>query len=189
MLVLVLASPVYAQSQDDEEEDDNYVGCAMLRAGISGGMYVGGTSAGVQPWLAGAAAALAFGGGYYAEAYCSHVTEETVEAYENAMNTLGIQILWHTYHDPSMGWCLSIRQYDCIPYIDPDNGYTEQQLLFVEQSWETVRSSSEFLLLQGTDNTALISPALLASSLAHGFAESGLQSGYAQQHSGPDEMH
>ena len=99
----------------------------------------------------------------------------TREAFENAMNILGIQIMWHNYHDPGMDWCLSIKRYDCIPYIEPDQLSNLSQQLFVQQSWEAARGAAERLLDGGIGNAANVSPRSLANALQTGFEASGFR--------------
>ena len=174
-LSMMLASvPAMAHDNDDEEESD-YVGCEFLSTGIGAAVYYAGTASGAHAWSVGMSAALALGIKYNSDGLCNHVTEETVEAFENAMNNLGIQIMWHNYHDPSMNWCLSIRQYDCIPYIEPDDSSSFDQQLFVQQSWEAARGTAERLLAGGLGNSAFVSPLSLADALQTGFETSGFR--------------
>ncbi len=174
LIGLLAISPAYAQDSDDEQ-DEEYIGCGMLGAGVGAAVIAAGTAGGATAWTAGLSAAIGYGMHLEIEGYCEHVAAETVEAYENAMNNLGIQILWHTYHDPSMAWCLSIKKYDCIPYIEPTETPDPHQQLFVEQSWEAVRSAAEQLQFKGAGNQQRISPLALANALQTGFDNSGLQ--------------
>lgn len=169
-------TPAMAQD-NDEEEDPQYVGCEMLSTGIGAAVYYAGTSTGAHAWTVGASAALAYGIKYNADGLCNQLTEETIRAYENAMIGLGIQIMWHTYHDPNMSWCLSIREYDCIPYIEPGDIPDPSQQAFVEQSWEAVRFAAEQLLGGSIENSAHITPQALGRALQAGFAHSGLLGG------------
>lgn len=174
----VLASlPAVAQTTTtDEEEDSDYIGCGMLGNGIGAAMIYAGTQTGVNLWTAGLSAGLAWGVSTETTEYCNHVTEATVEAFENAMRNLGIQIMWHRYHDPSMPWCFSIREHDCVPFIDPDEMPDPNQQLFVAQSWEMARLTAERLLDGGTGNSARMTPLELANALQSAFERSGLQS-------------
>ena len=172
---LTLASvPVMAQHNADEEEAD-YVGCEVLSNGIGAALYYAGTASGANAWSVGMSAALAYGIKYNSEGACNEIVEATVEAYENAMINLGIQILWHTYYDPGMEWCLSIKRFHCIPFVEPDLLPDPAQALFVQQSWEMARTTAERLLDGGTGNTAYISPLSLANALQAGFESSGLE--------------
>ncbi len=173
---LLAASPAHAQDESNEQDGD-YMGCGMLGAGIGAAVIGAGTATTANAWTVGLSAALGYGINREIDRYCNEVTEQTVEAFENAMDVLGIQILWHTYHDPNMEWCLSVREYDCIPYIDPEDLPHPNQLLFVQQSWEAVRSAAEHLLDSGAGNAAHITPLALANALQAGFERSGLQGG------------
>ncbi|MDJ0749159.1 MAG: hypothetical protein QNJ11_06725 [Woeseiaceae bacterium] len=175
---LVLTSlPAVAQtSNTEDEEDSDFIGCGMLGNGIGAAMIYAGTQTGVNLWTAGMSAALAWGVSTETTEYCNHVTEATIEAYENAMNNLGIQIMWHQYHDPYMPWCLSIRAHDCIPYVEPGDVPDPSQQLFVQQSWEIARLTAERLLNGATDNSARITPLALGSALRSAYDRSGLQS-------------
>ncbi len=175
LLALLAISPVHAQSVD-EAQDDGHIGCGMLGAGIGAAVIAAGTSSGANAWTVGLSAALGYGMHREVDAYCDHVVEETVQAYENALNNLGIQILWHTYHDPGMAWCLSIRAYECIPYIDEPDIPNPSQQLFVEQTWQAVRSAAEQMVNASTGNSARITPLALANALQSGFDDSGLHS-------------
>ncbi len=175
---LVLTSlPAVAQMKNTEDDEDpDYVGCEMLGNGIGAAMIYAGTQTGANAWTAGLSAALAYGVSVETTQYCDHVTEATIEAYENAMNNLGIQIMWHRYHDPFMPWCFSIREYDCIPHIEPDDLPDPNLQLFVEQSWAVARLTAERLLDGGTGNSTHITPFALADALQSAFERSGLQS-------------
>ena len=175
VLCLLFAS-VPAMAQDDDEEDEEYVGCGMLGAGIGAAVVAAGTAGGANVWTVGLSSALGYGMHTEVDDYCNEVAERTVEAYENAMANLGIQILWHTFHDPLMPWCMSVKKYDCIPYIDPNHDQDPNQQLFVEQSWEAVRSAAETLIDGGIDNSARITPVALANALQTGFDQGGLHS-------------
>ena len=177
VLCLLLAGlPAVAQEANgDDDEDSDYIGCGMLGNGIGAAMIYAGTMTGANAWTIGLSAALAYGVSTETSEYCDHVTEETVVAYENAMNNLGIQIMWHTYHDPYMPWCLSIREYDCIPYMEPADIPDPNQQLFVEQSWAAARLVAEQFLDGGTGNSARITPLALANALQSGFDRSGLR--------------
>ena len=176
VLILLLAvSPTHAQDSDDEQ-DEEYVGCGMLGAGIGAAVVAAGTASGANAWTVGLSAAIGYGMHRETDEYCNHVTEQTVEAYENAMTALGIQILWHTYYDPGMRWCLSIKQYDCIPFVNPAELPDSGQQAFVEQTWEAVRFAAEQLLLDGGSSENQITPLALANALQSGFENSGLQS-------------
>ena len=171
---LVLATAPASAQDNDDDDDSEYVGCEMLSTGIGAALYYAGTATAANAWTVGASAALAYGITRNADGLCNRVTEETVDAFENAMNNLGIQIMWHTYHDPYMDWCLSIREYDCIPYIGPGDIPDPNQQAFVSQSWEAVRSAAEYLLDGGVGNSARITPHALGNALRSGFEESGL---------------
>ncbi len=173
---MFIGLPAAAQ---DAEDDADYLGCEMLGIGVGAAVLAAGTGTGATAWSAGAAAALAFGLNHTVGEYCDHVTEETVQAYENAMNTLGIQILWHTYHDPFMPWCLSIREYDCLPYIPPDDMPDPNQQLFVELAWEASRGTAEQLLGDITLNSAYITPLAVGNALQSGYETSGIDDGLA----------
>lgn len=175
LLALLAAAPACAQA-DDEEQGEEYVGCGMLGAGIGAAVVAAGTATGANAWTVGLSAALGYGMQQEVDAYCDHVAEQTVEAYENAMHILGIQILWHTYYDPGMAWCLSIKEYDCIPYVDPADNPDPNQQAFVQQSWEAVRFAARQLLNEGVGRQNEITPLALANALQHGFESSGLQS-------------
>ncbi len=166
-----------AMAQDGDGDDNEYVGCEMLSTGIGAAVYYAGTASAAHAWTVGLSAALAFGIKHNADGLCNYVTEETVEAYENAMIGLGIQIMWHTYHDPGMSWCLSINEYDCLPYIAPTEMPDPSQQVFVEQSWEAVRFAADQLLDGGIGNSAYITPHALGNALRSGFENSGLQGG------------
>ena len=173
---LLAVSPAYAQD-DNDEQDEDYIGCGMLGAGVGAAVIAAGTATGANAWTVGLSAALGYGINREIDDYCNHVTEQTVEAYENAMNILGIQIMWHTYHDPNMSWCLSVREFDCIPFIDPAEDPDPNQQVFVQQSWEAVRFATERMLDGGTGNSAHITPHALANALQTGFEHSGLAGG------------
>ncbi len=162
-----------------QDEDEDYLGCEMLGIGVGAAVLAAGTGTGANAWSAGAAAALAFGLNHTVGEYCDHVTEETVRAYENAMNTLGIQIMWHTYHDPFMPWCLSIKEYDCLPYIPPEDTNDPNRQLFVELAWESARGTAELLLGDVTLNSAFITPLGVGNALQTGFEASGIEDGLA----------
>jgi len=183
-LVVALVSLVFASApaiaQDsDQEEDAEYIGCEMLSTGVGAAVYYAGTASAAHAWTVGASAALALGIKHNADGLCNHVTKEAIRAYENAMIGLGIQIMWHTYHDPYMSWCLSIREYDCIPYIEPGDIPDPSQQVFVEQSWEAVRFAVEQMSDGGLGNSARITPHALGVALQAGFERSGLQGGPA----------
>ncbi len=167
-------APAMAQQSDDNTADE-YLGCEMLSTGIGAAVYYAGTASGAHAWTVGLSAALAYGIKHNADGLCNHVTEETVQAYENAMIGLGIQIMWHTYHDPGMGWCLSIREYDCVPYIDPAEMPDPSQQLFVEQSWQAARTAAEQLVGWGAGNSAHITPFTIGNALRSGFEAGGMQ--------------
>ena len=172
---LTLASaPVMAQHNADEEEPD-YVGCEVLSNGIGAALYYAGTASGANAWSVGMSAALAYGIKYNSQGACNEVVEATVDAYENAMINLGIQIRWHTYHDPGMEWCLSIKRFHCIPFVEPELSLNPGHQLFARQSWEMARATAERLLSGNTANSAHISPLSLANALQAGFESSGLE--------------
>ncbi len=175
--LLVASVPAMAQDSDDEDDNTDYLACEMLSTGIGAAVYAAGTASGAHAWTVGMSAAFALGIKYSADGLCNHVTEETVEAYENAMIGLGIQIMWHTYHDPYMQWCLSVREYDCLPYIEPSDIPDPSQQAFVEQSWEAVRYAVEQLVEGGAGNSAHITPHALGNALQAGFERSGLYGG------------
>ena len=175
LFALLAVSPASAQILDAEQEDGP-IGCGMLGAGVGAAVIAAGTSSGANAWTVGLSAALGFGMQREVDAYCDHVVEVTVAAYQNALTNLGIQILWHTYHDPGMAWCLSIREHECIPYVDDPEKPNPSQQLFVEQTWQAVRSASEQMLNASTGNSARITPLALANALQSGFDTSGLQS-------------
>ena len=175
IFALIFASAPAMAQDNDADEDKEYLGCEMLSTGIGAAVYYAGTASAAHAWTVGLSAALAFGIKHNADGLCNHVTEETVEAYENAMTGLGIQIMWHTYHDPGMGWCLSIREYDCLPYIEPSDIPDPMQQVFVEQSWAAVRFAVDRILDGGVSNSAHITPYQLGNALRAGFDRSGLQ--------------
>ncbi len=174
-LTLTLTSaPVVAQYNADDEETDN-VGCEILSTGLGAALYYAGTASGANAWSVGMSAALAYGIKHNSDGACNEVVEATVEAYENAMINLGIQIQWHIYYDPGMEWCLSIKRYHCIPFVEPDLLSDPSQALLVQQSWEMARATAERLLSGGITNSAHISPLSLANALQAGFETSGFQ--------------
>ncbi len=176
LVALLAVSPADAQD-DSDEHDEDYMGCGMLGAGVGAAIIAAGTATTANAWTVGLSAALGYGINREIDEYCNEVTQQTVEAYEYAMDVLGIQILWHTYHDPNMAWCLSVREHDCIPYIDPADRPDPNQQLFVQQSWEAVRFAARQLLEGGTGNSAYITPLALGNALQAGFEHGGLQGG------------
>ncbi len=179
----LMGAPAMAQDNTDKEETDN-AGCEILSTGIGAALYYAGTASGANAWSVGMSAALAYGIKYNSQGACNEVVEATVDAYENAMINLGIQIRWHTYHDPGMEWCLSIKRFHCIPFVEPELSLNPGHQLFARQSWEMARATAERLLSGNTANSAHITPLSLANALQSGFETSGFQASPAMIRNG-----
>ncbi len=176
LLASLLASvPAYAQNTGAEQDGD-FIGCGMLGAGIGASVVAAGTATGANAWTVGLSAALGYGINREVDQYCNEVSQQTIQAFENAMTILGIQIWWHTYHDPSTPWCFSIKAYDCIPYIKSPDDMLIKYDLFVQQTWEAVRFAAERMLDSRNGNSARITPLELANALHDGFTQAGFLS-------------
>ena len=84
LVALLAVSPAYAQDDSDEQNED-YMGCGMLGAGVGAAIIAAGTATTANAWTVGLSAALGYGINREIDEYCNEVTQQTVEAYHQDM--------------------------------------------------------------------------------------------------------